>query len=106
VEPLSRVAARRFQVSPSGRDRPSYRRFLLFLDRLVVEVDGDTHEVAADLRRNAFLQSKGFSILRFTNAEVGGNIDGVMETILLKARALPPRFTHPPTPSLEREGEE
>ncbi|HEV2078599.1 MAG TPA: DUF559 domain-containing protein [Allosphingosinicella sp.] len=71
---------------------------------LVVEVDGDTHDAAADEKRDASLRAKGFHILRFTNAEVGGNIDGVLQTILSTTAALPPRFTHPPAPSLEREG--
>ncbi len=71
---------------------------------LIVEVDGDTHDIDRDGRRDAKLRGQGFTVLRFTNAEVGGNIDGVLETILLTAQALSPRFTRPPAPSLEREG--
>lgn len=73
---------------------------------LVVELDGDTHDPHEDARRDAALAQQGFTILRFTNVEVAENLDGVLEAILLKVRALPPRFTHPPTPSLEREGEQ
>jgi very-short-patch-repair endonuclease len=71
---------------------------------LVVEIDGDTHDPVADARRDNGLNARGFSVLRFTNADVGGNIDGVLQTILMKAGTLPPRFTHPSIPSLEREG--
>ena len=71
---------------------------------LVVEVDGDTHDPAADALRDAHLNKRGFTVIRFTNAEVRDNLDGVLEMILEKVRSMPPRFTHPPTPSLEREG--
>jgi very-short-patch-repair endonuclease len=73
---------------------------------LAIEVDGDTHDPAADAARDINLKRRGFTVMRFTNAEVHDNIEGVLKTILEKARSMPPRFTHPPTPSLEREGEE
>jgi very-short-patch-repair endonuclease len=38
---------------------------------LIVEVDGDTHDAAADAKRDAYLLGKGFETLRFTNADVG-----------------------------------
>jgi very-short-patch-repair endonuclease len=70
---------------------------------LIVEVDGDTHDSAADSKRDQQLADRGFTAIRFTNAEVGNNIDGVLEAILIKAQSMPARFTHP-NPSLEREG--
>jgi len=70
---------------------------------LIVEVDGETHDATADARRDDYLAERGFTTLRFTNAEVGKNMEGVLETILEKLRSLPERFTHP-RPSLEREG--
>ena len=73
---------------------------------LVIEVDGDTHDLAADAVRDSNLKRRGFTVIRFTNGDVRYNIDGVLEVILNKARSMPPRFTHPPAPSLEREGEE
>jgi len=51
------------------------------------------------------MRRRGFCVLRFTNEEIAQNVDGVLEAILIKAETLPPRFTHPPTLSLEREGE-
>ncbi|MFC0306244.1 endonuclease domain-containing protein [Rhizorhabdus histidinilytica] len=71
---------------------------------LVIEVDGDTHDPEADAVRDANLLRQGFTVLRFTNVDVRDNIDGVLDTILIKARSMPARFTHPPAPSLEREG--
>ena len=38
--------------------------------------------VAADTERTAFLNSRGYRVLRFWNNEVMGNIDGVMSTIV------------------------
>ena len=72
---------------------------------LVIELDGETHTAVRDERRDTFLAQKGFSVLRFRNQDVMENLDGVLKAILLKARALPARFTHPLPPSLEREGE-
>lgn len=72
---------------------------------LIIEIDGNTHDAEADRRRDAILLQRGFHVLRFTNQDVGSNVDGVLERILAKVSALPDRFTHPPAPSLEREGE-
>src|SRR5438270_5951399 len=51
--------------------------------RLVIEVDGDSHftvaGVRADAARTAALQALGLRVIRFTNAEVMGQFDGVCE---------------------------
>jgi very-short-patch-repair endonuclease len=51
----------------------------------VIEIDGDSHgetqEKVSDKKRTAFLKSKGFTVLRFTNPEVNKNIEGVMEKL-------------------------
>jgi very-short-patch-repair endonuclease len=46
--------------------------FLCIADRLIVEVDGPTHDftVEADDRRTRWLQSKGYRVLRFTADEI------------------------------------
>jgi very-short-patch-repair endonuclease len=72
---------------------------------LIVEVDGDTHDAEMDAKRDRRLGEKGFVVLRFTNADVGKDIEGVLQAILLRLRALSDRFTHPLAPSLEREGQ-
>ena len=71
---------------------------------LIVEVDGDTHDATADALRDVNLNKRGFMVLRFTNAEVRDNIEAVLEAILITARALPPRFTHPQPPPLKGRG--
>ena len=50
---------------------------------LVIEIDGDTHALRQDYdeRRTAFLQSKGYRVLRFTNHEVATNLSAVLTTI-------------------------
>jgi len=50
---------------------------------LIVEVDGDTHGTTQDYdaRRTRCLEAKGWRVLRFTNAEVMGNIEGVLTTL-------------------------
>ena len=53
---------------------------------LVVEVGGGQHYAPAgmahDGRRDAYLRSQGFRVLRFSNLDVLGNLQGVLETIL------------------------
>jgi very-short-patch-repair endonuclease len=53
--------------------------------KLVVEVDGETHssvlERRHDARRTAFIESGGWSILRFWNSEVYENLEGVVRVI-------------------------
>jgi len=53
---------------------------------LIVEVDGGRHcDSRTDQRRDGFLRSQGFRVLRFWNHDVLANIDGVVWVI---ARAL------------------
>jgi very-short-patch-repair endonuclease len=70
--------------------------------RLIVELDGSQHIGSADdERRTRFLQSEGWSVIRFWNSEVSENPDGVAEAILLKAAECL-GGTHPqPLPSRE-----
>jgi very-short-patch-repair endonuclease len=51
--------------------------------QLAIEVDGGHHsENAADTIRTAWLQSRGWKVLRFWNNDVLSNTNGVIETIL------------------------
>ena len=78
---------------------------------LIVEVDGETHDPASDADRDHHLGREGYLVLRFRNADVAGNLPGVLETILETAAARPTKIerlggrTPPPAPSLGREGE-
>ena len=51
--------------------------------KMIIEVDGDTHagQEVYDAERTRFLESRGYRVLRFTNAEVGTNLYGVLTTI-------------------------
>ena len=50
--------------------------------RLVVEADGGQHaESEVDGRRTAFLEGKGYRVLRFWNNDVLNNVDGVAQVI-------------------------
>jgi very-short-patch-repair endonuclease len=53
--------------------------------RVVVELDGSQHGEAPaqrlDQRRDKYLESQGYRVLRFWNEEVMDNIDGVLEKI-------------------------
>ena len=61
--------------------------------RLCIEVDGAAHEsdVAADndARRDAWLMDAGVETLRVAAREVLGNMDGVIQLIILRCRARP-----------------
>lgn len=53
--------------------------------KLIIELDGGYHQLPQqqvnDEERQIWLESQGFTVLRFTNEEVFGDIDNVLETI-------------------------
>lgn len=59
--------------------------------KLVIEVDGEIHNYTQkeDAIRQEFLESLGLQVIRFKNEDVFLNIEGVLETILLKIRPHP-----------------
>jgi very-short-patch-repair endonuclease len=72
---------------------------------LIVEVDGHTHDAERDDVRDRMHARRGYATLRFSNADVGKNIEGVMAAIIDKLIALPDRWPHP-NPSPEGEGKQ
>lgn len=80
---------------------PYFCDFLCRRQKLVIELDGDTHAatVEADRRRDAFMRGQGYAVLRFGNADVMDNVEGVAAAI---CAALADRPT--PSPSRTREG--
>ena len=72
--------------------------------KLVIELDGDTHagQVDYDAERTRYLEAQGYRVVRFSNAEVMGNMDGVLQRLGEIVKML--REAPPPTPSPEGEG--
>ncbi|WP_456772654.1 endonuclease domain-containing protein [Bradyrhizobium sp. USDA 4369] len=72
--------------------------FVCFSAKLVIELDGESHDFAErqrrDSERDAFFAAEGFDVLRFTNEQVTSNLEGVVEAIrqalAVRARGLPP----------------
>ena len=67
--------------------------FVAFESHLVIEVDGGQHaedEIDNDMRRDVWLSSQGFTVLRFWNNEVLQNLEGVLETIRVNCLRHPP----------------
>lgn len=71
--------------------------------KLIIEVDGETHAERKhyDASRTKFLEAKGYTVARFTNSDVLGNLDGVLKQLseIVSAISAPP-----PSPSPEGEG--
>ena len=61
-------------------------------ERLVIELDGDTHagREGYDGLRTASLQQRGYRVLRFTNSDVMTNVEGVVRAILIELGREPP----------------
>ena len=79
--------------------------FLYPQKALIVEVDGETHDVDTDRGRNMALGRLGFCVLHVTNADVMRNIEGVLTAILGALDQAPDRWAKPhPNPSPEGEG--
>lgn len=68
--------------------------------RLIVEVDGDTHDAAKDRMRDDFLAAQGYRVVRVSNDDVMRNMDGVLAVLF---QAL--RETDGPHPNPSPEGE-
>ncbi|TWB94750.1 very-short-patch-repair endonuclease [Bradyrhizobium macuxiense] len=74
--------------------------FVAHACKLVVEVDGESHDFAErlrhDERRDAWLRSRGYRVLRFTNDDVLKNLEGVVLSIAEAAeQAIPLSLTLP-----------
>jgi very-short-patch-repair endonuclease len=70
---------------------PYYADFAAHGPKLIVEVDGSDHFTDAaleyDARRDAFLRSQGYRVLRVTTRDVRTNLDGVCAAILAACEA-------------------
>jgi len=77
---------------------------------LVIELDGDTHHTDQakrhDATRDAFLKAEGYTVLRFSNADMMTNPEGVFDTIArtLEGRPQSHRSNRTPSPTLPTRG--
>ena len=74
--------------------------FVSHARKLVVEVDGESHDFEERIRhdevRDQWFASRGYRVLRFTNDDVMKNLEGVVISIGLAAeQAVPPSLTLP-----------
>ncbi|MFC0240237.1 endonuclease domain-containing protein [Rhodopseudomonas telluris] len=78
---------------------PFIADFACHAKKLVVELDGGQHysddAERADAGRTAAIEARGFRVIRFSNADVMSNRDGVLQSIAteLAARALTPTLS-------------
>ena len=82
---MRQVPGHRFRrQAPIG---PYVVDFVCFENKLVIEVDGGHHAEQADhdAARTAWLESRGFRVMRFWNNEVLEEINAVREAIWLEA---------------------
>jgi len=96
------LRAKRFDGVKFIRQNPRAGAIVDFVARsrkLIIEVDGDTHAgdeaIAKDAERTARLERQGYHVIRFTNAEVMGNMEAVLAAIsdALAARPLSPALS-------------
>jgi len=94
-----------FKFRRQAQIGPFIADFLCPQKALVVEVDGDTHDIDADQPRDSALRRMGYVVVHVTNADVMRNMEGVLILILGALQAAPDRWARPhPNPSPEGEG--
>ena len=85
--------------------RGSIADFACHSARLIVELDGESHDFESrqrsDQRRDAWFESQGYTVLRFSNTQVLSNLAGVVEAIRMTALA---RASSPPSLTLPHKG--
>jgi very-short-patch-repair endonuclease len=64
--------------------------FLCLRHRLVVEADGPFHNPERDAIRDAWLEARGFRVLRFSNSEIHNEAELVADRILAAIEELGP----------------
>jgi very-short-patch-repair endonuclease len=84
---------------------PFIADFLCPSSKLIVEIDGHTHDKRRDARRDTALAAHGYRVLRFSNVEVMRNTDGVLLAILAVLTESLGRGGELPHPNPSPEGE-
>ncbi|MEO6351850.1 MAG: endonuclease domain-containing protein [Burkholderiaceae bacterium] len=88
------LRAHRFMDLKFKRQKPLGRYIADFVClelRLIIEIDGGQHaeQVEYDQRRDAWLRSQGYTVLRFWNNEVMQQLESVLEQIRLTVTLCP-----------------
>ncbi|MGH6854177.1 MAG: endonuclease domain-containing protein [Aestuariivirga sp.] len=77
---------------------PYFADFICRARKLIIEIDGETHETPEehnhDARRTSYLNQLGYRVIRFTNADVYESMDHVIDTLRGALAASP--LTLPP----------
>lgn len=83
----SQLGAKFSRQMPVG---PYFADFLCRELKLVIELDGHSHDVAPerDAARDRWMRESGYDVLRFTNTDVAENIEGVVQAISAKIEEL------------------
>jgi len=93
---------------------PYFPDFVVHEHRLVIEVDGEHHftseGLVRDVKRDAWLESIGYRVLRFNTGELSESFDGCVTEILDALGLMKPETTMsnappPLTPPLKGEGD-
>jgi very-short-patch-repair endonuclease len=62
---------------------PYFADFACLSARLVIEVDGEGHDKVSDDRKTAYLQSRGYQVVRVPVQEIDETMEDVMDAIYL-----------------------
>nr|WP_263641756.1 endonuclease domain-containing protein [Hypericibacter adhaerens] len=84
-------AMRESTVPPPVPPSPYVVDFICLSARLVVEVDGESHNhtIDRDVERSRWLESQGFRVVRFTNDDVRYRLEGVVQMIATELHGAP-----------------
>lgn len=74
--------------------------FACLSERLLIEVDGGQHSAQAqqDAQRTAWLEARGFRVMRFWNNDVLGNTEGVLQMIVAALKEQSSKRLQAPSP--------
>jgi very-short-patch-repair endonuclease len=79
-----------FKFSRQEPIGPYIADFVCRAKRLIIEIDGVTHdtpeELAHDAARTAYLVGQGYRVIRFRNEDIFGDLGPVLEKIVLNLR--------------------
>ena len=95
VKLWSRLRDRQLEGFKFRRQHPIDRFIIDFYCaevKLCVEIDGDSHaeQIEYDQARTEYLKARGYTVIRFTNREVFGQIEAVLQSIVVECRRLIP----------------